>query len=200
MRGFSDEEREQIRERLIAEGRTLFAQYGLEKTNISELTEPVGIATSTFYRFFDSKEDLYVEILEREGDQFRQRLRAELDEAGDTRASVVTLLRVVIEEIETNPLVHAIVVNEEVDRLATRHEGGYEEGRESAFAYLLPLVEEWIENGQMRADVDPEVVASTLRVVTMVPLQREAIGAERYAETRDLLVELVADGLVDDHQ
>ncbi|WP_254765911.1 TetR/AcrR family transcriptional regulator [Salinilacihabitans rarus] len=198
MRGFSDEERERIREQLIEHGRTLFARYGLEKTTISDLTEPVGIATSTFYRFFDSKEELYVRILQREGEEIERRLRAELDAAPDTAASIRTLLEVVTEEIETNPLIRSVVRNDDLERLAAGYEGGYEEGREQSFSYLLPIVRSWIEAGEVREDVDPEVIASTLRATTMVTLHQDEIGEDLYPETRDLLIDLVAEGLVED--
>lgn len=197
MRGFSDEQRERIREGLIDAGHELFSRYGLGKTTIDELTDPVGIATSTFYRFFDSKEELYVEILEREGEEITARLSAELESADDPEAAMKRFLRLITEEIETNPFIRTIVTEDELGRLATEYDGGHEEGRERALAYLRPLVREWAEGGALR-DADPEVIASTLRTVTFVTLHREEIGADLYPATRDLLIDLVAEGLVTD--
>jgi AcrR family transcriptional regulator len=77
MKGFSDEERDRIRETLMDDGRDLFERYGLQKTTIADLTDAAGIADSTFYRFFDSKEELYFEILQREGHELADTLVAE---------------------------------------------------------------------------------------------------------------------------
>lgn len=59
MTAFDDHDRKRIREALIETGRERFARYGLRKTTIADLTEPAGITTGTFYRFFDSKEELF---------------------------------------------------------------------------------------------------------------------------------------------
>ncbi|MGB9202198.1 TetR/AcrR family transcriptional regulator, partial [Methanobacterium sp.] len=63
---FTDKEKEIIRKTLISQGKILFSKYGLKKTSITELTNIAGIAQGTFYNFFESKEELYFEILEQE--------------------------------------------------------------------------------------------------------------------------------------
>ncbi|UPM44500.1 TetR/AcrR family transcriptional regulator [Halocatena salina] len=60
---FTEEKRERVREALCDTGRGLLGRYGIRKTSISELTEAVGIGKGTFYQFYDSKEELYVDIL-----------------------------------------------------------------------------------------------------------------------------------------
>ncbi|MCY7914456.1 TetR/AcrR family transcriptional regulator [Bacillus haynesii] len=52
---FTEKEKEAIRSALVHSGRELFAQLGLKKTSVSELTASAGIAQGSFYTFFDSK-------------------------------------------------------------------------------------------------------------------------------------------------
>lgn len=78
MRKFSDEERARIREDLIETGRDLLVKYGPNKTTVNDITDPVGIAKPTFYQFFDSKSDLYIEIFERELDEFAMTIESDL--------------------------------------------------------------------------------------------------------------------------
>jgi AcrR family transcriptional regulator len=47
-------------------GKKHFQRYGLRKTNVEELARAAGIAKGTFYHFFASKEDLCMEIFDRE--------------------------------------------------------------------------------------------------------------------------------------
>lgn len=63
-RGFSETERNDIREKLIVEGEKSWAILGYKKTNIDELCNKVGISKGAFYSFFDSKEMLFCEILD----------------------------------------------------------------------------------------------------------------------------------------
>lgn len=194
--GFTDAERERIREALVAEGRELFSRYGLSKTTLADLTEPVGIATSTFYQFFDSKEALYLEILDREGERLLPELLAPFEEHDDPEAAIVGFLTALMDEIETNPLLRQLVVDpDELDRLREHHtEAELRQDREQSLAYFLPYVEAWFAAGTVEGP-SPEVVANAIRSVSFLTLHQEDIGRERYRETRDLVIRAVAKGL-----
>lgn len=111
MRGFSDEEREHIREQLIETGRELLLTYGPKKTNIMDITDPVGIAKSTFYRFFDSKADLYLVIVEREMQEYVENVRSELDGVEDPREELERFFWCYAAFAEENPLIQQMIVS-----------------------------------------------------------------------------------------
>lgn len=70
---FSERERERIQQSLWEEGERLFAIHGLKKVTIDELVEAVGIAKASFYKFYEGKEYLYLDIVQRkQADIFRQ--------------------------------------------------------------------------------------------------------------------------------
>jgi len=45
-------QKQQIRERILAEGLILFSERGLEKTTVADIVEKSGIARGTFYNYF----------------------------------------------------------------------------------------------------------------------------------------------------
>ena len=196
MKGFSDAERERIRERLLAEGRDLFERYGLRKTTIADLTGPVGIAASTFYQFFDSKEALYLEILEAEGQRLAERVLADSFGAyDDPERAIAAFLDAIMAEIETNPLVQRLIVGDELDRLRDQFtDEELRAERDRSITYFLPHIERWHEEGRL-AGTDPVTVAHAIRAVTFVTLHEEDIGADRYPTVRDQLIAAVASGL-----
>jgi AcrR family transcriptional regulator len=196
MRGFSDEERERIREGLKESGRELFAQYGLGKTTVAELTEPVGIGTSTFYQFYDSKDDLYRAILEDEERAIAERIMARSFEGSDDpREAIEGFLRASFEEIESNPLVQRILLEDELDRLEDQYTAAEQRAeREQELSFIRPYVEQWQAEGRVR-EGDPDAIAGVVRAVVFLTLHRDDIG-ENYEAVRDLLIEVVADGLV----
>jgi len=196
MRGFSDEERERIREGLKESGRELFAQYGLGKTTIAELTEPVGIGTSTFYQFYDSKDDLYRAILEDEEQAIAERIMSRSFEGtDDPREAITGFLEASFEEIETNQLVQRILLEDELDRLEGQYSAAEQRGeREQELSFIRPYVEQWQAEGRVR-EGDPDAIAGVVRGVVFLTLHRDDIG-ENYEAVRDLLIEVVADGLV----
>lgn len=196
MGGFSDAERERIRERLLAEGRELFARYGLQKTTIADLTDAVDIANGTFYQFYDSKMDLYVEILDREGERILPEILAPLEEHDDPETAIVAFLTGLMDEIETNPLIERLLVDpEEMNRLREYHtEAELEADRRESLSYFLPYVESWYEAGEVHGP-SPELIANAIRAVSFLTLHRRDIGEEQYRETRDLVIRAVARGL-----
>lgn len=118
MRGFSDEERDRIREELVATGREHLLTFGPEKTTVSDITDPVGIAKSTFYRFFDSKAELYLEIYRREQEAFFERAEAREGAFDDASDGLEYLFRLYIEYAEENPLVQKMVADGELEHVA----------------------------------------------------------------------------------
>ncbi len=61
---FSDNEKENIQQKLLVEGERLFVVHGLKKVTIDELVKTVNIAKATFYTFYESKEYLYLDIVQ----------------------------------------------------------------------------------------------------------------------------------------
>ncbi|WP_135851941.1 TetR/AcrR family transcriptional regulator [Halorussus salinus] len=213
MRGFDADERERIRDSLRETGRELFARYGLDKTTIADLTDPADIANGTFYRFYDSKEALYFEILREEGERLAADILAESFERvgagageGDNgnengealtpEEGIVAFLTLLCDEIETNPLVRRLVVDDDLSRLMAQFSD--EELREEqaqSLSYVVPYVERWQADGLLRQG-DPEVLAAAMGVVKFVAYHSDDFHDETfYRSVRDALIEVVASGL-----
>src|SRR5436190_20137990 len=73
-KGFSDREKTLIRAQLLAKGRELFAKQGVKKANVEELTRTANISKGAFYLFFNSKEELFFEILGQFEDEYHANL------------------------------------------------------------------------------------------------------------------------------
>ncbi|HJC01269.1 MAG TPA: TetR/AcrR family transcriptional regulator [Candidatus Flavonifractor merdavium] len=61
--GYSAQEREHIREALVAAALELMARQGIQHTTVEQIYKAVGISRTFFYTFFPTKEDLIVETL-----------------------------------------------------------------------------------------------------------------------------------------
>lgn len=62
--GFTETERETIREQLKASAWAYAKTPGMRKTTVEELCQSAGISKGAFYHFYDSKEMLFFEIME----------------------------------------------------------------------------------------------------------------------------------------
>jgi AcrR family transcriptional regulator len=72
------------RERLLAAARSAFASNGFHGASVEEIASSAGFSTGALYSNFDSKEDLFLVLMEREIDEHAR----EISEAVRERASV----------------------------------------------------------------------------------------------------------------
>lgn len=62
-RSFTQREKQVIRQSLQDACKQNWTRYGYKKTSIEELCQQAGISKGAFYLFFESKEDLFCEVL-----------------------------------------------------------------------------------------------------------------------------------------
>lgn len=77
---FTDKQRTTIRERLLRSAMKYALKTGVKKTSLDMLAADAGIAKSSFYKFYDSKEQLFLEAANCWGEDVRTRARLALTE------------------------------------------------------------------------------------------------------------------------
>ncbi|MEW6778323.1 MAG: TetR/AcrR family transcriptional regulator [Bdellovibrionota bacterium] len=70
-----EESKEQTREKLLAAGRKVLAQRGLDATQIRDVIREADLAIGTFYLHFKSKDELFCAIVEESSRELGRRLR-----------------------------------------------------------------------------------------------------------------------------
>ncbi|SFC43039.1 transcriptional regulator, TetR family [Halobiforma haloterrestris] len=194
MRGFSDDERDRIRDELVETGRELLRLYGPRKTNVDDVTEPVGIAKSTFYRFFDSKSELYAEIIERESEEFLEELEGELEGVDEPREGLERLFRCYVEFAEQNPLIQ---YREEFLNGLSQEQ--MEEIGQKKMDDYVPIVESLQERSDgPLAEHDPITVLGVMGTIGYLAIHREEFDNYRegyYDDVVDLAITSLARGL-----
>ncbi|MBU5444754.1 TetR/AcrR family transcriptional regulator [Paenibacillus sp. MSJ-34] len=194
---FTEKEKEAIRNKLLDEGRRLFAVLGLKKTSIEDVTKAVGIAQGSFYLFYSSKEELYCEILQQEERVIRSQL-IERFFAQDhiTREMFKQFLRRSFAVMEENPFIRQIYDEDAMESVFRKlPEDKLQELFTDDSAFFVPLIVRGQQQGWMAAR-NPETIVSLIRSIVLLAMQKRQIGEERYEETIELLIELVASGLV----
>ncbi|HHY41725.1 MAG TPA: TetR/AcrR family transcriptional regulator [Thermoanaerobacterales bacterium] len=196
-RGFTDREREIIRNDLIKAGRELFGAYGLKKTSIEDLTKAVGIAQGSFYTFFNSKEELYLEVMDREGEAIKEQLLKEDDIKELTRDKFKSFFKKVFEVVSSNPIIRQMFFEEEVDILIRKiPPEKMKEYNKRLMRDFLPIIKKWQDEGAIINDYKPEVIVALFQVLYHPILYKKDFDENVYDDMLQLLVDIVAKGLV----
>lgn len=192
---FDEKEKLQIRQKLLNAGRRLFTQYGVKKTNVSELTTTAGIAAGSFYTFYRSKEELFFDLLEEEEQNIQGRLLRKIEGRPMTKSLFKTFLQEGFTLLTENPFFKQVMLADQLETVIRRLppdrlERNYNQDQH----YLLPLVKQWQADGLLR-EANPELIVSMIRSVIMLSLHKKEIGEQVYGATLELLIDTLAEGL-----
>jgi AcrR family transcriptional regulator len=196
---FSADERARITRQLLETGYELFTRQGLRKTSLEELAGPAGMAKSSFYQFFDSKEALYLELMLREAGSVKRKVIDQgLRATTDTREGLRRFLRASLAELDTNPLWRRLSTHpEEMQAVARKLDPARVAGAaDNPATALTEFVVEQQRAGHL-LDVEPQVVVGVLQSVLLVPLFAGRLGDPGLRpKILDLLVDIISAGLV----
>ncbi|WP_242695404.1 TetR/AcrR family transcriptional regulator [Halomontanus rarus] len=199
MRGFSDDERDRLREELVETGRDLLLQYGPEKTTVTDITDPVGIAKGTFYRFFDSKAELYIEIVRREQRAYFDRVQTDLADTDTAREGLEVLFRSYLEWIEENELIQRTIVEGDYDAgFRGVSSEKLEQLQQTGLAEFVPIIDGLRERDEALAELDSVTVLGLLSAVALLAMYREEFELYEegyYEHVKDVYVSALAAGL-----
>lgn len=191
-KGFTEHEKDVIRERLIAVGDRLFSAHGLQKTRIGEITAAAKISTGAFYLFYASKEALFLDVLEQAESRFRRDILSAVDLPGPSpRARLVTVLQQAFTLLQTIPVLR-VFTNSDYDLLVRRVPSGrlntHLAGDQLFFAELITRC----QAAGIPIQVPPEAISNLLYPLVLAAFQTDAFGAHTLSDGIDALLELVA--------
>jgi AcrR family transcriptional regulator len=95
--------REEVRGRILEVARRLFFAQGFAAANLDDVAHQAGIAKGTIYRYFESKAELYVEVLAQNSDQFVERMQAVIDASLSPADQIRALGRFYLRHYSENP-------------------------------------------------------------------------------------------------
>jgi len=70
---------EQRREAILHAALVLFQKKGLENVTLADIADRVGTVKSNLYRYFDSREHIYLRVLQKQGAEWEKRVMPALD-------------------------------------------------------------------------------------------------------------------------
>ncbi len=191
-KGFSDEEKQLIRQRLLEQGYKQFSNYGLKKTNIEELAEAAGISKGAFYIFYESKETLFMDVIELAEERFRRDILAMVAQPGPTpRARLFNILKESFTLVMHMPIFQ-FLMGIDFDLLFRRVPAEkLQEHLASDRVFIEELIKSCQEAG-IPICLSVEQISEVLYQLVMMTIHQADFGAGGLPGTPDVMLELVA--------
>jgi AcrR family transcriptional regulator len=196
-KAFSEQEKEALRGQFRAKGKKLFEKHGLKKTSVEDLAAAGGVSKGAFYLFYESKEELFLEILEEIEHEIQSRiLEFTLKPKTGSRQKLSQLLKGFMVTWDDYPLLKYFsqsdfdyLVRKIPPERALRHANN---DSEFTKAFIKKAKQEGIA-----VKTSPSLVSNLMKSLFFIGLHRDELGQAAYAEVMDVLTDLVAGYVVE---
>lgn len=151
--------REERKAQLLDAALQVFSDQGFHKTSITDIVKAAGVARGTFYLYFDSKDVLFLELLDRLMLQFRSSIVGVDTSANapDFATQLISTISGILETAASAKSVAKILFREAVG-LGTEMDQRISTFEQMLHDYLVHSLKNGIDMGWVRTH-DPEIVA-----------------------------------------
>jgi TetR/AcrR family transcriptional regulator, cholesterol catabolism regulator len=187
------------RDELLRIAARLFAERGFKNTTVRDIADAAGILSGSLYHHFDSKESMVDELL----DTFQTELWEQYDAITDSdlspRAKLEAVVRASFDAIDHHHSEVAIFQSDAAYLTTTFERFAYLDQRNNKFRRLwIGLLEAGVASGELRADLDVELVYRFLRDTVWVAVRwYRPGGALTPADVADQYLTILLEGIAD---
>ena len=170
-----------------------FAENGYHTTSVAEIVQGIGVGKGVFYWYFQSKEELLLQILREAQHDLRKRQQLEIGDLTDPVERIEAGIRASMHWLAEN---RSLMTLFQFAAAEERFRGTLREGQEVAVSDVVRHVKDGIVAGRIR-DTDPLVITHAILGVTN-QLARTFVFErnEDAAEVAEAAVSFCRDGLL----
>lgn len=186
------------KQQLYQSAKSMFSERGFKDTNISAITKVASMAVGTFYLYYSSKEQLFMEIFIDENTRMKRELLDKLDLNESPKAIVLRMLKINQEGIQTNPILREWYTSDEFRKIEQAYREAHAiDSLNFLYDTFLSLVEHWQAEGKMRSDIDSKMIMKVFEAVINVDTHKDELGMEYFPGLLDIMTDLILKGLTE---
>ncbi len=176
----------------------LFIEKGFKKTSVSEITNQVEIAVGTFYNFYNSKEEVFMDIFLQEDQNMKRRIMESIDLDKEISDVMIELIPRLLNSMKENPILVEWYKKENFKTIISKVGEPYVENstvEDSFYPFLLDAVGKWQSEGELDASIDKEYILTLFNSVAFIDIHRDEIGEEYFPTILEDLIRFIVKGL-----
>ena len=177
-----------------------FAKYGYKKTTLEDVAQALDMSNTNLYSYFRSKRDMYQCCVDYAIDQWQEYVRQQTSEIEEPKAKLVMAWRSAVGYIVGNEQMMALLKNDPTIFPMFPNVDPIEEYNDWAVQYVKEILEEGIEKGVFRANINIDIAATMLfgwyKYLIVSAVEMEELDSALIAETISTLSTILFDGLL----
>ena len=183
---------ERTRDALFESAKGLFEEIGYARTTHAEISYDAGVGRTTFYEYFSSKEDLLVQLVERDLPQLVDDLVGGVDQSRTPDERLYQLTIAIVEFLGTDNI--GLILHTEVPRLSLEAQAAIAKSHSGMSAAFMTIYRDGIQSGTF-LDMPPRL-AGRLIEQTIMTGGRVVMDSEDPKQHAHAVAELTARFLV----
>lgn len=177
-------------------GKELFSRNGFKNTNVSDITKTSGIGTGTFYNYYSSKDELFMELYLEENEKLKKKIMKSVNMDQDPGSVVKELMLLNLKGMKSNPILKEWY-NKEV---SVKIENYFREQKglnrlDFMYQDFFEIIKRWQEEGKIRNDIDSTMIMAIFTSIITIEIHKEEIGLQYFPEILDYLTDFTMKGL-----
>jgi AcrR family transcriptional regulator len=158
---------DEARRRLVDATRRCLIRRGSARITVQEVAKEAAVARSTVYRYFANRDELLLGVLLAGIDTAISAIVVSLPHPEDASHSLVELVMRPLELVKDNQLTDAMFADDG-GWVVMALEVSSEAVVETYHRHLGPLIEQWLADGQLHADLDPLETTRWINAVALL--------------------------------
>jgi AcrR family transcriptional regulator len=182
-----------LRETLLDAATELALERGFEAVGLREIAQRAGASPGMIAYYFGDRDGLYESLLERAFARVTDQVEALLARQDAKETDLDALVSLHVTALSSEPWIPQLVAREVLGRRTRMREVFAKRVAEGPMRVLRRFIEDGIEAGNLRSDLDPELTAMSISATTIFPylfgpIVGPALGLDFGESLRDRLI------------
>ena len=175
----------------------LFITKGFKDTNVSDITKMAGIAVGSFYKYYPSKEKLFIEIYLKENEALKKSIMESVNPSDDPVKLVKDILALNFKGMNSNPILKLWYNRDLFNKLEKDfyENDGMKSIQEMTNSGMMMAIKNWKALGKLRNDLDDNFILAIFNSIPYIDLHKEEIGLKYFPQLIDYITEFIMKGL-----
>lgn len=167
-----------LREQLLEVARREFAAHGFRGTSVAEIAKAADATPAMIYYYFSNKRGLYRAMLEQTLGPFLANLEAGLKEAGSDDEALPVFVRAYMNLLAASPDIPALILRDVLSPGGEMRDDFVKGFAGRAAPVVRRALQQGIESGRLRADLDPDLATLSLLSLVVFPFMSAPVASQ----------------------
>lgn len=179
-----------IKQKLRVSCEECWGKFGYRKTSVGELCKMAGISTGAFYLFYDSKERLFIDTIDRIQQSYEGLIKQLMPEQ-PTKYDFANMIKQILHEFEKTPWV--LHLQDDLEVILRKMPSDFLEITfQSDMGYFCSMIEKY----GIHPNISAELLTSMFYILSLSITKIPVVG-KNYSEALDLVVDSIIEKYFD---